>query len=215
MPLAAPVITAVFPGARAGMLVVLGLMSDFLHAFAGTLIIWRRFSMPRVPSSPRVSFRSRPCARFARWPSRGRRISRRPAVAGSPCGRNGQVPSSPRPLSHLAIDKVGKTGGRSIAHLFSYVRPRGRPSGKLPSTASAGHPVVFSHGQHTASRFEGRTWGFITQPRYRCATDPAPACPNVRCASVSPRRQGHYQRGFGGGDKQARNFFRYRTKSVS
>jgi hypothetical protein len=55
-------------------------------------------------------------------------------------------------------------------------------------------------------RFEGRTSGLITQPRYRRATDPAPACPNVRCASVSPRRQGHYHLGIGGGDKDREIF---------
>jgi hypothetical protein len=101
--------------------------------------------------------------------------------------------------------KVGKTGGRSIAHLLVYVRPRGRPSGMLPSTVM---PAIPGFGPWTAHemRFEGRTSGLITQPRYRRATDPAPACPNVRCASVSPRRQGHYHLGIGGGDKDREIF---------
>ena len=122
-------------------------------------------------------------------------------------GEDRRASSSPRLLSHLAVVRWGRRAAVRFAHLFSYVRPRGRPSGMLPSTASAGHPVVLSHGRHTASRFEGRTSGFITQPRYRRATDPAPACPNVRCASVSPRRQGHYHRGIGGGDKDREDFF--------
>jgi hypothetical protein len=59
-------------------------------------------------------------------------------------------------------EKVGKTGGLWLARFLVYMRPAGRPSGVLPSTVLPA-PDVF--GKHTAIWFEGRTWGFITQPR--------------------------------------------------
>ncbi len=53
-------------------------------------------------------------------------------------------------------------GGRraAVQSLILVVRATSRPPvRRASSTASAGHPMVFGHGQHSASRFEGRTWG--------------------------------------------------------
>ncbi|KQZ99670.1 hypothetical protein ASD64_15270 [Mesorhizobium sp. Root157] len=62
--------------------------------------------------------------------------------------------------------KGGKTGGRSDARLVSNatLRPpvRRLPSTDAPAIQQAGHKgrYALAHG----ARFEGRTWGFITQP---------------------------------------------------
>ena len=72
----------------------------------------------------------------------------------------------------------------------------------------------FSHRQHHGIAVRGPDLGVHHPAAHRCATDPAPACPNVRCASVSPRRQEHYQRGAKGVSAVAKSFLSGRAMRV-
>ena len=121
-----------------------------------------------------------------------------PWARARPAAEKDQASPSPRPafavwLFQRALPategEVGKRGTGPSLSILSYVARSPVPRRhRLPSTVPAGHPMVFSHGQHTASRFEGRTWGFITQPRYRCATDPAPPPSLIPGAHQVPAR---------------------------
>ena len=127
------------------------------------------------PAVLRTSSSPRPGSVFAHGPYR--RLSAAGPPRGRAVGRDARSGlrhawPAPRPPKRLAISKNAarhgsrsREAGREIqASLSNYVARFPAPRRHmLPSTVPPAIPRFY--GQHTASRFEGRTWGFITQPR--------------------------------------------------
>jgi hypothetical protein len=139
-------------------------------------------------------------------PSRSRGEVARPRRDGEGVFQTCFIVATPRFRSGSLI---GWEDGRPFSRSsFSYVRPRSRPSGMLPSTVPPAIPWFSSHGQHTASRFEGRTWGFITQPRTAARPTRRPPAQMFGGHPFPRAGKGHCAGGFGGGDKLGRRKMR-------
>ncbi len=136
------------------------------HLVSGDPTTSRLFATlaPRRPSPQGGGMKRRVSSSSPRLVSRSGRIDMRGGEDGRPFGS----------LIYLVICDL------AAARQACYPQPSRRPS------------RGFSHRQHHGIAVRGPDLGVHHPAAQRCATDPAPACPNVRCASVSPRRQEDY-----------------------